>query len=186
MIQNVLVVFTLLSLTSMSIVSCSERSSDKQFKKSSPSQDAKTSKSEDAKVPESDGSYSLADLLDDEWITTCYKDGDVFIEESRIFKEDSSGKYTYSFSAASYKDEECEDLSAEYELNDIEMELDIDDNTIEACLTEEGNESFKKQLKEQLGLEPEEEGSCAKISFTDIDEIEFEDDEGEIEVYKRK
>ena len=105
---------------------------------------------------------------------------------SYIFKEQSSGTYTQTITVKNYEDEECEDLSAEYELNDIEMELDIDDNTIEACLTEEGNESFKKQLKEQLGLEPEEEGSCAKISFTDIDEIEFENDEGEIEVYKRK
>jgi len=105
---------------------------------------------------------------------------------SYIFKEQSSGTYTQTITVKNYEDEECEDLSAEYELNDIEMELDIDDNTIEACLTEEGNESFKKQLKEQFGREPEEESGCLKISFTDIDEIEFENDEGEIEVFKRK
>jgi hypothetical protein len=170
----------------MSIVSCSERSSDRKSEKSSKSEDKKTSKSEESKVSDSDGSYSLADLLDDEWIMTCYKGEDFFIEESRIFKEDSSGKYTYSLSAAFYKDEECEDSVGGLEFNDIEAELDIDGNIIEACLTEEGNESFKKQFKKQMREEPEEESGCLKISFTDIDEIEFEDDEGEIQVYKRK
>jgi hypothetical protein len=170
----------------MSIVSCSERSSDRKSEKSSKSEDKKTSKSEESKVSDSDGSYSLDDLLDDEWIKTCHKVEDSFVEVSRIYKEDSSGKYTVTSFAAFYEDEECEDLAGEIEFNDIEVELEIDGNIIESCPTEEGNESYKKQFEKQIGTEPEEEASCAKISFTDIDEIEFEDDEGEIQVYKRK
>jgi len=186
MIQNVLVVFTLLSLTSMSIVSCSERSSDKQFKKSSPSQDAKTSKSEDAKVPESDGSYSLADLLDDEWIMTCQQIGEYFFEISRIYKEESSGKYTLTRSDALYEDEECEDLFKEVELTDLEVGLEIDGNTIEVCATEQGKESYKKQYEEQEGKEVEVEAKCQKLSFIDIDQIELEKDDGESFVFERK
>ena len=186
MIQKVLVTFTLLSLTSMSIVSCSERKSDRQSTKSSRIQDKKTSKSEDAKVSDSDGSYSLDDLLDDEWIMTCHKDGNIFLEVSQIYKEDSSGKYTVDSYAAAYEDEECEDLLQELEVIDIEVELEIDGNTIESCQTEEGKESFKKQVEEQLGEEPEEESSCAKISFIDIDQIEMENDEGETQVLQRK
>jgi hypothetical protein len=170
----------------MSIVSCSERSSDKQFKKSSPSQDAKTSKSEDAKVPESDGSYSLDDLLDDEWIMACQKFNDLFVEASRIYKEESSGKYTSATVGAFYKDEECEDLFKEFEFNDIEEELEVDGNTIESCLTEQGKESYKKQYEEQFGKELEEEIICEKISFIDINQIEVDGGKREIEVYQRK
>ena len=186
MIQKFLVAFTLLSLTSMSIVSCSERSSDKQSNKSAGSEDKKTSKSDDAKVSESDGSYSLNDLLDDEWIMACQKFNDLFVEASRIYKEESTGKYTSATFGAFYKDEECEDLFKEFEFNDIEEELEVDGNTIESCLTEEGKESYKKQYEEQFGKELEEEISCEKISFIDIDQIEIGGDEREIEVYKRK
>ena len=194
MIQKVLVAFTLLSLTSMSIVSCSEGSSDRQSKKSSNSEDKKTSESEDkrtskseeSKVPESDGSYSLDDILDDEWIMTCQKAGKIFMERSQIFKEESSGKYTVTFSGAFYEDEECEDVLVEFEFNDLEVELDIDDNTIESCPTEEGIEDYKEQYKKQMRKEPEEENLCGKYSFIDIDQIELENDDGEPFVFERK